>query len=504
MKRRLQQSSKKTSKRQLPEVLNAYQHSLVDYLRTDLKYVQQFFRWHGAITLPFFDVYLHKADRVLSAEEKRLCQWYFLLPRNALLPEMRQFLLLKQISEKNYRFLFDMLLRDNNLFWDCSHAFPTSCRMQRLLKHLVRLDCEWALTAVIRLVEQEKAILRPPHNLLHNTRVAQRTWRRTFPLKIWKVYGKRILLFLPGNPHSPFFSMTPQLYQRTEFTLEDLQQLPESVSQSLLAKRLRYAFQYPDERSRDYFAILAAYNTDRALVWEKMLNTSDRPMAAPALCQYRALARYVKQHPPTPRMCQSGLDILVMVPEYALLLFNHTPNREEPNVQIQPFWSQFFGLMWAEITIEDLKPLLYRSDRTVSTIGVWRGFHRYQPADYCLFKALQAARSELVSWILKNFKVTWFDLDALPSLPLKALSTALAYKKVVRVYLVETTRRFENDTDLAWYIVTQMKRHIEKDPLKSELVPSLNHIRRERQRRGLEVDPTVERLYELALEAPVV
>jgi hypothetical protein len=391
--------------------------------------------------------------------------------------------------------------------------------MQRLVKHLVRLDCEWALTTVVRLIEKEKA--HPIwHNLRHLTRVTQRTWRYTFPLRIWKVHGKKIEIISTDNipplistlarwkfaiKMQPFlFCVMPPKYGRTEFTLEDLQQLPEKQAVSLLAKRLSYAMSNTETITRDYFNILSRYTGNHAAVWQKMLDVNEMNFSSDRNI-FNSLVKYVKQHPPSPEMCQASLGPLIMAPEYLLLFFNNAATPVQPIDPLHPHWTQFEESIWDNISIAEMKLLIYRGDGTPSNVFVWRGAHPYLPADYCLVKVIQHGRVDLIRWIIKNCNLSWHDLDCyVASMPFQAFSTALAYKKVVRPYLLALRFRIDFDYVRACRFVKTVENHIQKDPSKWLLIESLERIRREMQEDDLAIDPTVERLYELCLEMPVV
>jgi len=500
MKRR--SSGKEKPPKKFAQFLTTPQQCLVDWLiEGGVPAVQSFFSANGAAVLNFFDVYLHKSSKNLSDEEKLLCQWYFLREKDSVLDEVMQFILLKQICENNYRFLFALLLQDETLFWSCKKQPPTvaclettPCRMQIVLQQLVKLDCAWAVQEIVELVKREQQ-LHGPRDLSHTCVVELSTWKQTFPLQVWKLYPKGVVL---GRG---LFLLNYDMEQYMEFTLEDLQQIATQdrpfANLLLLTRIIRFILNDSSEPHRDYLQVLEQYTTNHDEIWRLVEGPFFDSRCFPVVKVYRALYRHFTAYKPSAAALRA-IDRIVgaACPEYEILVNKLSGIVGELGLIVEKPPKQH---MWKQFTVDDVKVLT--QGQPVVIVNPWPlswNLRLGAPMSWniehlLLWNAVLNNNPTVANWLLKQSHYQYFPFHQLPKEAWALLRNDVGYERVKENLISE---RYEKADANYWQTtLLRFEPFIRKDPLHLQLCRLFLFVKEHRTEENADFDKLLEELF---------
>jgi len=464
MKRVESEHSLRTSKRPIPQHLSTPQQCLLDYLLdASLCEVHDFFKKGGTELLPFFDIYLHKSAYSHICEEERvLCRWYFLFSPTRMLEKDKQFLLLKQITECEYRFLFEMLLCNRMLFWQCSETnwMNRICRLSLCLNQLVELDCAWAIERV-RCYAEEQWQEWSRCDLIHLVLIKPRTWRKEYPMRVFRV--NRLNIFVQYPQHKPLqhlnticnnqlnllekirHSIPPALSMResencNEFTLANLIELHETAPDRclpLLVAKFVCWFDQSNKTTHNYFRILDGFARHLGAKWDEQLfwflvremfyvfsfglqPTGDYHF-------FRGLSWYFNRHSPSAETRQELSALFSRLPEFLFV----SDRSNEPLTIAESCYQQASMSLWKNFKLDDIQSMLAHPQRQLLFFDV------SEPATnvvtFLLFWALVSQRSDVTQLIITqyinavDYKTLRTERIARKSIP-RALSALLQSK----------------------------------------------------------------------------
>lgn len=503
MKRR--SSGKEKPPKKFSQFLTTPQQCLVDWLiEGGVPAVQSFFSVNGAAVLNFFDVYLHKSSKNLTDEERLLCQWYFLREKDSVLDEDMQFILLKQICENNYRFFFALLLQDEILFWNCKKKPPTiaclettPCRMQIVLQQLVKLDCAWAVQEIVELVKREQR-LHGPRDLSHTCVVELSTWKQTFPLQVWTLYPKGVVL---GSGRVSFFLLNYDMEQYMEFTLEDLQQIAAQdrpfANRLLLTRIIRFILNDTSEPHRDYLQVLEQYTTNHDEIWTLVEGPFFDLLCFPVVKVYRALQRHFTAHKPSGAAVWA-IDRIVgpSCPEYEILVSKHSGIAGELGLIVEKPLKQY---MWKQFTIDDVKVLTQGQPAIVlMPYPLSWNLRSDTPESWnieylLLWNALVNNNPTVTNWLLKQWHYRHFPFYELPKKAWPLLRNDVGYERVKENLISE---RYEKADANYWQtMLLRFEPFIRKDPLHLQLCQLFLFTKEHRTEENAEFDKLLEELF---------
>lgn len=471
MKRAQCEPALQCPKRPTPLHLSTPQQCLLDYLLdASLCEVHDFFKRGGLELLPFFDIYLHKsAYSHIGEEEREFCRWYFLFSPNALLAKNKQFLLLKHIVEHNYRFLFEMLLHNRVLFWECSESNwwkHRICRLSLCLNQLVKLDCDWAIERIRSYALEKWCEGLGRCDLVHRVFVKPRTWRQEYPMRVFRKTGLDIVVRYPAQPpysqqmivcdeQLSFLQDTQQQRpalvmhctdQREEFTLDNLIELDKygKAVVPLLVSKFVHWYDMSNKSTHNYFRILASFKEHMNERWDDVLfwrcaSDSFRVNSFGLLPNgdyafFRGLRWYFNRHPASEETAWHLRGLFSPLPEF---LFVSDPSTERLALQANCD-EHYSETLWNKFTDNDVRSMLMHAQRRLLVGQDAKG--PTNVATYLLFMALVSQRYDLAQLILAEYERSVdFDTLRLERVGSKRLSWALdaqGYRTLLRPYLL--------------------------------------------------------------------